>query len=286
MPAPRTKQRIGQYQSKNDWTGYWKTSVSDVHAHVLNIRGYPIDQIVGQLSYTEVLFLTIRGELPTPSQRRVLDAALASMPDHFLLSTHAGAARFVASAWPSSPVPAIAAGLLCMGEITISPQESAELIADGLTRVRERGLSFEDAAREIVDERLAKRELVPGFGHPQHKDVDIRAAALRTVVEEQGLALDGHRFYDAVHKVLVEKKGDFLPMNIDGAIACAYTDLGFKPLEMPGLAGIAIMPGIISHVVEEITEGVPLRVIPDGVYTGPAPRRLEGGVYAKSNKRS
>jgi citryl-CoA lyase len=286
MAAPRTKQRIGNYQKGNDWTGYWKTSVSDVHAHELSIRGYPIGQVVSNLSYTEALFLTVRGEVPTPSQRRVFDAALTSMPDHFFLSSQAGAARFVASAWPSSPVPAIAAGLLCMGEITISPQVSAELILEGLNLVRSDALSFAEAAHQLVEKHLSQGKFVPGFGHPQHKDVDIRTAALRRVVEEEGLALDGHRFYDEVHKVLIERKGQFLPMNIDGALACAYTDLGFTPLEMPGLAGIGIMPGIIGQVVEEITEGVPLRVIHDGTYTGHAPRQLETGLYVRERKKT
>jgi citrate synthase len=280
LTAPRTKQRIGDYQGKNDWTGYWQTSVSDVALEVLNVRGYPVDELVANLSYTDVLYLTIRGELPNPQQRRVLDACLTAMPDHALLSTHAGAARFVASGWPSSPVPAIAAGLLCIGEVTISPQESAEVIQDGLARMRERAITPEEAAQEIVEEHFSARHLVPGFGHPQHKHVDIRAAAVRNVVEKEGLFLEGWRFYDAVHKAVVERKETFLPMNIDGAIACAYTDLGFTPLEMPGLAGIAIMPGIIAHVVEEIESGVPLRVIPHGQYTGVPIRHMNGvGMY-------
>lgn len=280
MPAPRTPHRIGHFAAKDDWTGYWKTGVSEVAPHVLNIRGYPIQEIVARLSYTETLFLTIQGEVPSPSQRRVLDAALSALPDHGLLSTHAGAARFVASGWPSSPIPAIAAGLLCIGEITISPQDTAEVIQEGLGRVREQGRSMPEAAAEIVAEHQAAGRLLPGIGHPQHKSEDIRAAALRRVAEEEGCWGDGGTFYDLVHRTFVERKGTFLPMNIDGVLGCVLSDLGFAPIQMPGLAAAAILPGLIAHTTEEILSGVPLRMIPEGQYVGVPERHLVDGAYA------
>jgi citrate synthase len=274
MVRLRTRQRIGHYQGKDDWRGYWQTAVSNVAPHVLNVRGYPIEELVATLSYTEILFLTVRGELPSENQRRLFDACLTAMPDHALLSTQAGATRFVASGWPSSPIPAIAAGILCVGEVTISPQEAAELISKGLTRIRVGGLTQLEAANEIVEEEFQRGNLMPGFGHPQHKDIDLRAAAVRRVAETEGLLLEAWSFYDDVYRIIAERKGRPLPMNIDGALACAYTDLGFTPLEMPGLAAIAIMPGIVAHAVEEIESGVPLRVIPDSTYVGQPTRHM------------
>jgi citrate synthase len=73
-------------------------------------------------------------------------------------------------------------------------------------------------------------------------------------------------------------------MNIDGTLGWVLHDLGFTPLQMPGIAAVAILPGIIAHAVEEITRGVPLRIIPDGVYDGPAERTLEGGTYSHHGK--
>lgn len=278
MPSPRTSKRIGHYAGNDEWDGYWESGVTDVRSHVLNIRGYPIDQVVSSLSYSETLFLTVRGDLPTASQLRVFDAALSALPDHGLLSTHAGAARFVASGWPSTPIPAIAAGLLCIGEITISPQDTGELIEEGLSRVNE-GRSVQEAATELVDEHLTGRMLLPGIGHPQHKDMDIRAVPLRRVAEEQGVWGRGGEFFDAVHKEFVDRKGSFLPMNIDGVLGCVLHDLGFTPLQMPGLAAVAILPGLIAHTVEEIENGVPLRIIPQSIYDGPSPRDVTSGAY-------
>lgn len=280
MPAPRTTRRIGQYAANDDWEAYWESGITDVRSHVLNIRGYPIDQIVSKLSFSETLFLTVRGELPSPAQLRTFDAALSALPDHGLLSTHAGAARFVASGWPSSPVPAIAAGLLCIGEVTISPQDTGELISEGLARVRDEGSTVEDVAAAIVDEHLSTKRLLPGIGHPQHKDEDIRAVPLRRIAEQEGIWADGGRFYDAVHAAFVERKGGFLPMNIDGALGCVLHDLGFTPLQMPGLAAVAILPGLIAHTLEEINDGVPLRIIPKSVYSGPPQRDVTRGTYS------
>jgi citrate synthase len=252
---------------------------------VLNIRGYPIEQIVSNLSFSETLYLTVRGELPTQAQLRTFDAALSALPDHGFLSTHAGAARFVASGWPSSPVPAIAAGLLCIGEVTISPQDTGQLITDGLAQIRDEGRSIEEVAAAIVDDHLSERRLLPGIGHPQHKDKDIRAVPLRRVAEEQGIWGDGGTLFDAVHAAFVERKGGFLPMNIDGVLGCVLHDLGFTPLQMPGIAAVAILPGLIAHSLEEINEGVPLRIIPHSIYSGPAQRDVSHGTYMKGNGR-
>ena len=115
------KRRLGDYYRSGDWSDYWRTSISETYQGVLRIRGYPVQEIVKNLSYAESLYLTIRGELPTKAQARALDAVLTSMLDHQFVSSHAPAARFVASAHSESPVPGIAAGILCAGTHTISP---------------------------------------------------------------------------------------------------------------------------------------------------------------------
>ena len=65
-----------------------------------------------------------------------------------------------------------------------------------------------------------------------------------------------------------------LPTNIDGMLGCVLTDLGFRPAEMPGIAALSFMPGIIAHCVEEATEPPRLR-IEWGSYTGSPDRSLD-----------
>jgi citryl-CoA lyase len=70
-----------------------------------------------------------------------------------------------------------------------------------------------------------------------------------------------------------ERVGRILPINVDGMLACVLAELGFAPVEMPGVAAISFMPGLIAHAVEEITGSRKLRVV-DGAYVGPGPRAL------------
>jgi citrate synthase len=79
--------------------------------------------------------------------------------------------------------------------------------------------------------------------------------------------------YESMVKIYCAKTGRTLPVNIDGMLGCVLTELGFTPLQMPGIAAISFMPGLIAHGTEEIEQGLKLRVV-EGDYIGPAPRTL------------
>ena len=66
-------------QNNKDWHGYWKTKVSKVGEHQILIRGYPLEEVIGNLTYTEAIYLTIRGELPTEREREMMDALLCAI---------------------------------------------------------------------------------------------------------------------------------------------------------------------------------------------------------------
>ncbi|MCC6190044.1 MAG: citryl-CoA lyase [Anaerolineales bacterium] len=273
----RKLRNVGKYYESGDWSDYWRTAVSFVEPHKVLIRGYPIEEICKHLTYAEMCWLTIRGELPSPAQARVMDALLCCMPDHQFVAAHTPAARFTASAFPESPIPGIASAVLTMGSNTVSPQESARLILATVERMAAEDLSAADAARRMVQEYLEAGRRLPGLGHPTHKREDMRASALRSVTVAAGLWGDKCQVYEAIHDAFCELTGKQLPINIDGMMAAVMTQLGFDPLEMAGIGALAVLPGVIAHVVEEIREGVPLRVIPDAlgsVYVGEPERHL------------
>jgi len=271
------KRRLGDYYKTGDWSDYWKTSVSETYQGVLRIRGYPIQEIVKGLSYAESLFLTIKGELPTPAQGQVLNAAIVSLLDHQFVSSHAPAARFVASAHSESPVPGIAAGILCAGMHTISPTQAALLLAQACDRMKSERLGRVETARRIVDEHMSAKEYIPGIGHPTHKEFDPRGEALMEVAKANGVWSEASLLYEEIHNQFTRRSGKSLPINIDGVLACVLTEMGFTPDEMVGIAITAILPGIIAHVNEEIREGVPLRIISEELgsqYVGSAERHI------------
>jgi citryl-CoA lyase len=267
-----TDRQLGQFYRSGDWSDYWQTAVSYVGPHQLLIRGYPIEEVIDRLSYPEVLYLTVRGELPTPVQTRVLDAALCSIPAHQWVAAHLLAAAVTASASPESPIPGIASGILTMGSVTVSPQSTAQLLSE-VRAAKTEGHGTEEAVARIVDEYLADGRLIPGLGHPNHKEHDPRATALAAVTREQGMWGESCDLYER----FVEVTGKSLPINIDGMLACVLAELGFTPLEMAGIAATAAMPGIVAHVIEEIESGVPLRIVPDELgskYVGPDRRHI------------
>lgn len=256
---------------KEDWT----TAVGEVGHGVVNVRGYPIAEVITQLTFAEATFLTIRGELPTAGQRRVMDAVLCGILEHGLYAPTTLAARVVASASPESIIPAVAAGVLTIGSITVSPQHTAEVIQRVQACVAA-GLELDDAARHIAEDYVARNERMPGLGHPLHPEGDPRAEALEQVARAEGVWSSLSEGYLAVRDAYLEITGRKLPVNIDGMLGCVLSELGFRSIEMPGVAATSFMPGMIAHSVEELISPPTLRVA-DPEYTGPAERHISGG---------
>ena len=254
-----------------DWSS-WSTAVGDVGHGVITVRGYALVDLIRNLPYSSVVYLTLRGELPTALQARVMDAALCGIIEHGFYAPSSVASRLIASASPESVMPAVAGSLLTVGSITVSPQHSAELVDRAKSLVAD-GMSWGEATDQIVDDIVAARRRMPGVGHPLHPDGDPRAIALREVAVANGVWGDASSAYESMVLKYCARTGRKLPVNIDGMLGCVLTELGFTPLQMPGIAAISFMPGLIAHAVEEIEQGLKLRVV-EGDYTGPQPRPL------------
>jgi citrate synthase len=56
----------------------WETSISRVVSwgaeEEVIVRGHRLSELIGRISFAEMMFLLLRGDLPTPAQARVLDA--------------------------------------------------------------------------------------------------------------------------------------------------------------------------------------------------------------------
>src|ERR1044071_4474325 len=60
----------------------WQTKISRVLEGKVLIRGYSHEKLIGDYGYAEGVFLTLRGELPTRQEGRMMDALLMSLLDH------------------------------------------------------------------------------------------------------------------------------------------------------------------------------------------------------------
>jgi citrate synthase len=267
------RRHVGEYVASGDWSDYWTTRISRAESGKIRVRGYPIEELIEHLSYSEAAFLLLRGELPDEREASLFDLALRSGMDQQLISSAACAARYTASAFPDSPVPALASGILASGSVTGSPQEPAEMLIEAVGW----GLPDEEAATRAVDRWLERRGAVPGLGHPMHKHAEPRAVTLRGLaIERDGWRQHG-RLLDAIEAELERRKGRRIPINLAGALGAVLAELGFDPLAIGGIGALGYGMALLAHIVEEIREGVPLRIIPDALgahYAGPPDRQL------------
>src|ERR1700759_1689808 len=104
-----------EYQNPEKYQDYWKTGVSLLKRNEIYLRGYPLEEISGRVSYVDAIILLLRGELPSEMESNVVNAIFPSAMDHQFLNATALAARVVVSANPD-PVVGIATGILAFGK--------------------------------------------------------------------------------------------------------------------------------------------------------------------------
>lgn len=271
--ATSSRRHVGQYVAAGDWSDYWTTRISRAESGKIWVRGYPVEELIENLSFSEAAYLLLRGELPDERAAALFDLALRSGMDQQLINSAVCAARFTASAFPDSPVPALASGMLASGSVTGSPQEPAEMLIEAVSWA----IGEQEAASRAVDRWLELRGAVPGLGHPVHKQAEPRAEAVRRLARERDGWREHGRMLDAIEGELGRRKGRAIPVNLAGALGALLADLGFEPLAIGGLGALGYGMALLAHVVEEIREGVPLRIIPEALgahYAGPAERHL------------
>jgi len=249
----------------------WTSSVSCQAEDTILIRGYAIEDIIGRLSYTEALFLTLRGELPGEKECRMLDAALCSILD-YAKGPAPVTARIVVSANPQIGA-ALAAGILAQGAHAVSPQDAGSLLESLAQRLRD-GSSISTVAREAVAEALDAKRRLPGMGHPSAMKADPRADMLRHVATDTGYWKDRCRLMEALQREYATATSRQLVINVDGMLGAVLGDMGFSAPEMAAIAAISMLPGIAANAVEEMRAGSRIRMVRDMEYRGPSRRKV------------
>jgi len=255
----------------------WRTALTSIEPNKILVRGYPLDEIMGRLTFGETIYLLLMGECPSPGIGRMVEAMLVSFIDHGATPPSTLAARNTATT--GAPLRAcVAAGVLGFGRYHGGDIESCMAFLDaGLELVR-RGAVYRDAAAEIVDRWSETGEALPGFGHRFHSR-DPRAARLFQMaleLEVEGTHIQMLRAVEMLLHARHQPDTPPLPINIDGAIAAVCSDLGMPPTVANALFIISRVPGIAAHAQEERDRQRPMRQIDpkDHLYDGPSERRL------------
>jgi citryl-CoA lyase len=255
----------------------WQTALTSIAPNTILIRGYPVDEMMGRLSFAEAVYLLLMGELPSPAIGRMLNALLVSSLDHGVTPPSTLAARNVATT--GAPLKdCVAAGILAFGPHHGGDIESCMRFLDiGLTMVRS-GKSLQQAAETLIDDCLRDGQTPPGFGHRFHTR-DPRAARLFQMALELELEGEHVRMIRAAERVLDARQdeiGRHVPVNVDGAIAAISADLGFAYELGNAIFLVSRLPGLIAHAHEERVRQARMRQIDpkDHDYDGSRARRL------------
>jgi citrate synthase len=266
-------------QSASNW---WETSIIDIHPGEIAIRGYEIQDLIGKISFPEMIWLMTRGDLPTPSQARLLEAALVASVDHGPHAPSIAIAR-MASTCGISLNNAMASAINVLGDTHGGAGQDCMVLYELVRSKLDAGIRLSDAADLALAETIAaKGKIIAGFGHRFHP-VDPRAAPLLSLVEAaagQGIVGGGYvaigREVEAAIQRLTQKP---IPMNIDGATAVIFCELGFAPPMGRGLFILSRSVGILAHAWEQTTAGKRMKgPMPKDIpftYAGPAKRKLD-----------
>ncbi|HSG66625.1 MAG TPA: citryl-CoA lyase, partial [Gammaproteobacteria bacterium] len=144
------------------------SAISSSNEETILVRGRDLcAELIGGISFTDHVWLLVNGVLPTPAQRRVLDATLVAIAEHGLVPS-VQASRMTLAAAPEALQGAVAAGILGCGSVILGASEAAgRMLQDVVARAE--GSSMVAAATAVVRELRAARRPVPGYGHPLHK---------------------------------------------------------------------------------------------------------------------
>jgi citrate synthase len=248
----------------------WRTALVHARDGEIWIRGHNVTSLMRGATFTDTLFLLHRGRLPDPRERRILDAILTSSADHGPGAPSCAAARLAASGNRQSLSAAVAAGVLAIGdEHGGAGERCMHLITEGLTRARDRALSIEMVASEMVAEARRDGRRLPGLGHRVHS-VDPRVEVLFDLARQDAGEGDAVVFVRALHKA-VSAAVKPMPINIDGALAALLHDLGFPPAAGKLLFIVARVAGLTAEVAEEYEREKPMRIKIPVEYDGVPP---------------
>lgn len=224
-------------------TAICHSSVDAIHVRGANL----VDELIGELTFTEMILFQLLGKRPTRPQTVVLDAVLVTLMEHGLTPS-AIVTRLIYDSAPEALQSAVAAGLLGVGSTFIGTMEGCSALIGEMLAAPE---GVQARARAIAERHRAERRPLHGFGHPHHKPDDPRTPRLFQVAQREGVA---GRHIGALQTLSAEVDrayGRHLTINATGAVAALLGEIGIPQPIMRGVAVVSRSAGLVGHIWEE-----------------------------------
>lgn len=262
---------------------WWQTRISDITPGVIRYRGYAVEDLIPETSFAQMIWLMLRGDLPSPRQAWLLERALVAGVDHGPQAPSIAIARMAATCGVGINN-AMASAINVLGDVHGGAgQELMEILQRIITR-HDDGEELQDVVASTLSDIKAAGRFVPGFGHRFHP-VDPRrdplVRAVRQAVDEGEVEGKHLAVCLEIERQLSEGRAKPIPMNIDGGTAIVYSELGFAPELGRGLFVLSRSVGALAHAWEETGSGlrnkgpIPRPLLPE--YIGARPRRVPHG---------
>ena len=253
----------------------WTTKITKIEPNHLVTKGYRQEDLIGEIPYPSVVYLLLKGELPSKEQGLMMDAILTACIDHGVTPPSAMASRIVASGGVPLPA-AVAAGVLSIGDAHGGAiEKGAKLLQEGIKQMKNENKTINETAKTLVNKSREQNKRIPGFGHRVHTS-DPRTKKLFSLAKQLNIAGNHISLSKTIEKELEIQTTKKLPINVDGAIAAIISDMGFDWRLGKGFFLLGRVAGLTAQVYEEQTEQKPMRKMftTECEYEGPGEKDL------------
>jgi len=236
-----------------DVSDWWRTSIINMEPGRIHLRGHPVQDLIGTTGFAQMIWLLVMGGEIAGERAALFEAALVAAVDHGPQAPSIAAARMAATCGVGLQN-AMATGLNMLGDVHGGAGEQAVAMYHA---VAEGG---PDALAQTLETwRTAHGPYLPGFGHRFHKPVDPRAPRLLALVDQAAASGDVTGQFAQIARAIAAhleaERGKPVPMNIDGATAVIYAELGVPGPLARGFFGLSRSVGILAHAWEQTQQG-------------------------------
>lgn len=237
----------------HDVADWWRTKIIDMEPGRIHLRGRPVQDLIGKTGFAQMIWLMVTGETIEGVRAALFEAALVAAVDHGPQAPSIAAARMAATCGVGIQS-AMATGLNMLGDVHGGAGEQAVALYQAVTNAQPEVL-----ANTLDTWRAEHGHFLPGFGHRFHKPVDPRAPRLLELVDDAaatGAVIGAYaKAARAIEAHLAKERGKPVPLNIDGATAVIFAELGCPAPLARGFFCLSRSVGLLAHAWEQMQQG-------------------------------